>query len=171
MSCVLSPEKLRATKVAPSVSASSTGSIGGWTFASPRLDFDPMSADAENWPLVSPYTPLFSITYSMFTLRRMAWHNCPNPIESESPSPEMPMYVSARLAALAPVASAGIRPCTLLKPCDCFMKYAVVLDEQPMPLNFAARCGGRSSSQNAWTRAAVTESWPHPAHSVDIAPS
>ena len=40
-----------------------------------------------------------------------------------------------------------MRPCTALKPCDCFMKYAVVLDEQPMPLIFAARCGGTSSSQ------------------------
>ena len=54
MSCVLSPEKLRATNVAPSVSASSTGSIGGCTFASPFFDFDPTSDDAENWPLVRP---------------------------------------------------------------------------------------------------------------------
>ena len=90
-SCALSPEKLRATNVAPSVSASSTGSIGGWRFASPFLDFEPMSDDAENCPLVSPYTPLFSSTYSMFTLRRIAWHSWPSPIESESPSPEMPM--------------------------------------------------------------------------------
>ena len=48
----------------------------------------------------------------MFRLRRMAWQNWPSPIESESPSPEMPMYVSSRLAALAPVAIAGMRPCT-----------------------------------------------------------
>src|SRR5215216_3871564 len=40
-----------------------------------------------------------------------------------------------------------------------------------MPLIFAARCGGRSSSHRACTSAAVTESWPQPAHSVDIAPS
>ena len=91
MSCVLSPEKLRATNVAPSVSASSTGSIGGWTFGSPRFDFEPTSDDAENWPFVSPYTPLFSSTYSMFTLRRIAWQSWPSPIDSESPSPEMPM--------------------------------------------------------------------------------
>ena len=26
----------------------------------PRLDFEPRSAVAENWPLVRPYTPLFS---------------------------------------------------------------------------------------------------------------
>ena len=54
MSCALSPEKLRATNVAPRLNASSTGSIGGCTLASPRFDFDPTSADAENWPLVSP---------------------------------------------------------------------------------------------------------------------
>jgi len=50
-----------------------------------------MSADAENWPFVRPYTPLFSQMYSMFTLRRMAWANWPKPIDSESPSPDTPM--------------------------------------------------------------------------------
>src|SRR5262252_10169161 len=77
----------------------------------------------------------------------------------------------SRFAALAPVASAGMRPCTPLKPWDCLRKYAVVFDEHPMPLILAARCGGTSSSQSACTSAAVTESWPHPAHSVDMAPS
>jgi hypothetical protein len=51
------------------------------------------------------------------------------------------------------------------------MKYAVVLDEQPMPLIFAARWGGTASSHMDCTSAAVTESCPHPAHSVDITPS
>ena len=77
----------------------------------------------------------------------------------------------SRLAALAPLATDGIRPWTELKPCDWRMKYAVVFEEQPMPLIFAARWGGMSSSKNAWTIAAVTESWPQPAQSVDIAPS
>ncbi len=40
-----------------------------------------------------------------------------------------------------------------------------------MPLIFAARCGGTSSSQKACTMAAVIESCPQPAHSVDMAPS
>jgi hypothetical protein len=53
----------------------------------------------------------------MFTLRRIAWQSWPRPIESESPSPEMPMARSDPLAALAPVATAGMRPCTALKPC------------------------------------------------------
>jgi hypothetical protein len=74
-SCALSPEKLRATKVAPKVSASNTGSMGGDELTSPRFALVPMSADAENWPLVRPYTPLFSIRYSMFTLRRIACTN------------------------------------------------------------------------------------------------
>src|ERR1019366_6234652 len=77
----------------------------------------------------------------------------------------------SRFAAFAPLATLGMRPCTELNPCDCRMKYAVVLDEQPIPLIFAARCGGISSSQNARTIAAVTESWPHPAQSELIAPS
>ena len=47
-SCSLSPEKLRATNVAPRLNANSTGSIGGCTFGSPRFDFDPTSAEAEN---------------------------------------------------------------------------------------------------------------------------
>src|ERR1019366_8226711 len=104
------------------------------TFASPFFEVEPTSDDAENCPLVSPYTPLFSSTYSMFTFRRIAWQSCPSPIESESPSPETPIYIRSRLAAFAPLATLGMRPCTELKPCDCRMKYAVVFDEHPMPL-------------------------------------
>ena len=59
-SCFLSPEKRRATKVAPMISASDTVSTGSSAFTWPRFAFEPLSAVAENWPLVSPYTPLFS---------------------------------------------------------------------------------------------------------------
>ena len=59
-SCCLSPENERATKVAPIKSASDTVSTAASMLATPRLDFDPASAVAENWPLVNPYTPLFS---------------------------------------------------------------------------------------------------------------
>src|SRR5690606_21220698 len=97
--------------------------------------------------------------------------NCPRPIDRESPSPDTPIRCSSRFAADAPVAIDGIRPCTELKPCDAPRKYAGVFDEQPMPLTFAARCGGTSSSKKACTIAAVIESWPQPAQSVDIPPS
>ena len=53
-SCSLSPEKLLATNVAPILSAIITGSIGAIRLGSPRLLFDPTSAEAENWPFVSP---------------------------------------------------------------------------------------------------------------------
>ena len=56
----------------------------------PRRAFEPLSAVAENWPLVRPYTPLFSTMYTMSTPRRMQWANWPRPIEAESPSPETP---------------------------------------------------------------------------------
>ena len=59
-SWVLSPEKLRATKVAPSCSAIATRSMALSVLMTPFLDFEPRSAVAENWPLVRPYTPLFS---------------------------------------------------------------------------------------------------------------
>ena len=137
----MSPEKLRATNVAPSVMASSTGSIGGWKFVSPFFALVPTSAEAENWPLVRPYTPLFSMMYSMLRLRRMAWQNCPSPIDSVSPSPETPMYCSSRFAAFAPMAIDGMRPCTELKPWPPLTKYAVVFDEQPMPESFTRFCG------------------------------
>jgi hypothetical protein len=45
------------------------------------------------------------------------------------------------------------------------------LDEQPMPLILAMRCGWMESSQRDRIKAAVIESCPHPAHNVDIAPS
>ena len=145
--------------------------MGPCRFTSPFLDFVPTSAEALNCPLVSPYTPLFSSTYSMSTLRRMAWQSWPMPMDRESPSPEIPTYSRPRLAALAPAAMEGMRPCTELKPWASFTKYAGVLDEQPMPESFATRCGSTSSSKNACTSAAVTESCPHPAHSVDMVPS
>jgi hypothetical protein len=74
-------------------------------------------------------------------------------------------------AAFAPVAIAAMRPCALLKPCAPEMKYVGVLEEQPMPDSFATRCGGMSISWNARMMAAVMESWPQPAQSVDIDPS
>ena len=53
-SCALSPENPRATKVAPSDSASRQPSIASIVFASPFLLSEPGSAEAENCPLVSP---------------------------------------------------------------------------------------------------------------------
>ena len=40
-----------------------------------------------------------------------------------------------------------------------------------MPLSLAMRCGGSASSKQARTIAALIESWPQPAQSVDIDPS
>jgi hypothetical protein len=51
-----------------------------------------------------------------------------------------------RLAAAAPLAIAGIRPCAELKPCAPLTKYVGVFDEQPIPLSLAIMCGGVSSS-------------------------
>src|SRR6478672_334479 len=101
----------------------------------------------------------------------MAWHMWPIPIESESPSPETPIYVKSRFAAMAPVVMGGMRPCAELKPCAPFTKYAGVFEEQPIPLIFASRCGGIEISHRVRTMAAVMESCPQPAHKVDIEPS
>ena len=43
--------------------------------------------------------------------------------------------------------------------------------DQPMPDILAMRCGGNSRLKQARTIAALIESWPQPAHSVDTAPS
>ena len=40
-----------------------------------------------------------------------------------------------------------------------------------MPDSLAMRCGGRSSSKQAWMIAALIESWPQPAQSVETEPS
>ncbi|MFO1465498.1 MAG: hypothetical protein U1F35_03505 [Steroidobacteraceae bacterium] len=50
-------------------------------------------------------------------------------------------------------------------------EHAVVLDEQPMPESFTSCSGRMSRPQQASTMEAVTESWPQPAHNVDMAPS
>ena len=40
-----------------------------------------------------------------------------------------------------------------------------------MPEILATRCGSIDSSKQAWMIAAVIESWPQPAHSVETVPS
>src|SRR5688572_9442823 len=107
----------------------------------------------------------------MLRLRRIAWQNCPRPIDKVSPSPETPMYVRLRLAAFAPIAMDGMRPCTELNPWPPLTKYAVVFDEQPIPDSFTMFCGSMSMPQEASIIAAVIESWPQPAHNVDRPPS
>ncbi len=57
------------------------------SFTTPVFSFDPMSAVAENWPLVNPYTPLFSITYTSGMFLRSMCMYCPSPMETVSPSP------------------------------------------------------------------------------------
>src|SRR5207245_9959529 len=70
----------------------------------------------------------------------------------------------------APVVSAGIRPCTPLKPWAVSTKYAGVFEEHPMPDIFARRCGSTPSSYRALIMWLVIELWPQPAHSVVAAP-
>src|SRR6266508_5950316 len=106
-SCFLSPENERTTNVAPSWMASAQVSMGGSSFTTPVLSFELTSAVAENCPFVSPYTPLFSMTYTILRLRRIRWTNCPIPIDAVSPSPETPRGSSVRLARAAPVATDG----------------------------------------------------------------
>ena len=60
-SCFWSPENERATKPQPSSIAIAQQSIGISSFDLPPFVVLPTSAVAENWPLVSPYTPLFSM--------------------------------------------------------------------------------------------------------------
>ena len=65
----------------------------------------------------------------------------------------------------------GMRPWAELKPCAPLTKYVGVFEEQPMPLSLATMCGWVSSSHSARMMAAVMESCPQPAHSVDMDPS
>ena len=44
------------------------------------------------------------------------------PMEAVSPSPETPSAVMVRLASTAPVVTLGMRPCTLLKLNERFIK-------------------------------------------------
>jgi hypothetical protein len=47
----------------------------------------------------------------------------------------------------------------------------VVFDEHPMPDSFTSCSGRNERPQHASMIDAVTESWPHPAHKVDMLPS
>ena len=53
-SCSLSPEKLLATKPAPSCIANAARSIDSKRLSSPFLLLDSLSFVAENWPFVRP---------------------------------------------------------------------------------------------------------------------
>src|SRR3546814_7984441 len=81
-SCALSPENERATKVAPIRIARDARSMPLSLLTAPFLATEPLSAVAENWPLVRPYTPLRSkehtselqslmrISYAVFCLTK-----------------------------------------------------------------------------------------------------
>src|SRR3954451_4993574 len=89
---------------------------------------------------------------------------------AESPSPLMPMATSLRLATAAPVATEGMRPCSALKPWLYCRKYAGVLLEQPMPLNFTVEYGFSPTALHASMRWLVMLLWPHPLQSVEGSP-
>src|SRR5206468_2798378 len=103
-------------------------------------------------------------------LRRQACLNCPRPMLAVSPSPLMPIARSLRLARAAPVATEGIRPCSALKPWLYWRKYAGVLLEQPIPLNFTVEYGLTPTDLHASIRWLVMLLWPHPLHSVEGSP-
>ncbi len=54
VNCFLSPEKERATKVAPSWIARAQVSMGGRSLTTPVFSVDPTSAVGENCPFVRP---------------------------------------------------------------------------------------------------------------------
>src|SRR5690348_1005293 len=87
-----------------------------------------------------------------------------------SPSPLMPMHSSLRFARAAPVATEGIRPCSASKPWLYWRKYAGVLLEQPIPLNFTVLYGLTPTDLHASIRWLVMLLWPHPLQSVEGSP-
>src|SRR3990172_6432 len=147
VTCLGSPANERATKPQSEMIASRHRSIGGRSFRPAYLSSCPMSAVAENWPLVKPYTPLFSMMYTIGVLRRSICLNWPKPILPVSPSPLTPMPCNVWFAISAPVATDGMRPCSELIACDRLRKYAGLLLEQPMPLNLTMCSGLIESSK------------------------
>ncbi len=63
------------------------------------------------------------------------------PIDAVSPSPLTPSATIFAFASTAPVVTDGMRPCTELKLCERLMKYAGLLDEQPIPDILMTRSG------------------------------
>src|ERR1035438_10837661 len=100
-------------------------------------------------------------------LRRIRCTNCPAPIETVSPSPVTPNASRFLFASIAPVATEGMRPCTELKACERFMKYAGLFDEQPMPLNLATRSGFTPLSYIASIMRSEIALCPHPDFKFD----
>src|ERR1700685_4678670 len=92
------------------------------------------------------------------------------PIEAVSPSPLTPSAIRLRLASIAPVATDGMRPCTELKLCERFMKYAGLFEEQPVPLILITRSGCTPISYMASMMRSEMALWPQPAHSVVLPP-
>ena len=92
------------------------------------------------------------------------------PMEAVSPSPLTPRAISLWLANMAPVATEGMRPCTALKLCERLMKYAGLLEEQPMPLGLMTRSGCTPISYMASMMRSEIALWPHPAQRVVLPP-
>ena len=103
-------------------------------------------------------------------LRRIMCTNCPAPMAPVSPSPLTPMGIRCLFASTAPVATAGMRPWTELKPCEPPRKYAGLLLEQPMPESLMTRSGGTPISKYASTMRSEIALWPQPAQSVVLPP-
>src|SRR5580704_7314087 len=91
-------------------------------------------------------------------------------MEAVSPSPLTPSAIRLRLASMAPVETEGMRPWTVLKLCERLMKYAGLLDEQPMPLGLMTRSGETPISYMASIMRSEMALWPHPAQSVVFPP-
>src|SRR4051794_36730515 len=87
-----------------------------------------------------------------------------------SPSPLIPIARSERLATAAPVATDGIRPCSVLNPWLYWRKYAGVLLEHPIPLNLTVEYGFTPTDLQASIRWLVMLLWPHPLQRVDGRP-
>src|SRR5689334_20679833 len=103
-------------------------------------------------------------------LRRIICLNWPRPMLPVSPSPLTPIGSTERFASTAPVATDGMRPCSVLKPCERFKKYAGVLLEQPIPLILMISFGRSDRSYAAAMIWLVIELCPQPWHSVDSLP-
>src|SRR5689334_7706942 len=92
------------------------------------------------------------------------------PMAPVSPSPLTPIASSLRFASTAPVPTDGMRPCTLLKPCEEPRKYAGLLLEQPIPESLITCLGSMPISKKASMMRSEMALWPQPAQSVVLPP-
>ena len=170
-SCSLSPENERATKVAPSCSAIATRSIELSVLIDAALRFRAAVGGGGELALGEA---VHAVVLDDVDHVDAAPHGVRELAEPDgggvavARDAEIDQFAVGEIGAGQHRRHAAVHGVEAVRLAE---EIVGVFEEQPMPESFATRCGWIASSKQASMIAAVIESWPQPAQSVETLPS